>query len=363
MTERCGVPYESLRRKNGSWDATRWSTLFAAASISLLSAVGCSGEKDGACEDGETRTCTGLNECSGRQICESGRWAACNCPASSGVGGAGGTGHEDLPAVSGAAGTLSALPEIGGPCDEDGDCPEPAFCLGPTGAKLFGGGAPSGVCVADCTEDASACDAFRGAACIDTSPVADGPGTTRLCLERCEFAGADLEQKCHRRVDVACEELEGSDGEGFCRPLCSVDAECGDRRCDRRLGVCRSAELVTPDTRFGSECDAEAEEPGCVGVCLELDDALAVCSHRCVFGSADDCAALGEDQPSACQFVSPGGTIGDIGYCGELCDCNDECTAPSAICAAFADATLENVFGHLGSCAPAGAAGEGLPCL
>ncbi|MBN1609380.1 MAG: hypothetical protein JW940_22305 [Polyangiaceae bacterium] len=128
-----------------------------------------------------------------------------------------------------------------------------------------------------------------------------------------------------------------------------TDSECGELRCDRLQGVCRPAEVVTPDLHFGADCDASAEEPECSGLCLELNEQYAVCSHRCTFGDASDCADGGSKLPSACVLVSPGAALGDVGYCAELCDCNDDCASEAAICTAFHDEVLEDTFGYQGA--------------
>jgi hypothetical protein len=264
--------------------------------------------------------------------------------------------------TAGASGARKELSRLGGECDADNDCPEGATCLTADDHELFGGGAPHGVCTADCSKDADACDAFDQAVCVDTT--AAGGSERALCLEACDFGDPEaLESKCHGRLDVACEELDDT---SFCRPLCMTDADCGVLGCDRLDGVCRSAELVTPDLHFGTECDADAEEPGCSGLCLELDAQYAICSHRCTFGDASDCAAAGSKLPSACVLVSPGGTLGDVGYCAELCDCNDDCASAAGICASFDDEVLEDTFGYLGSCTSAfedsDSPNKGLPC-
>jgi hypothetical protein len=235
----------------------------------------------------------------------------------------------------------------------------------PDGGSLFGGGPASGVCTADCTADARTCEGFESAVCVDTSAPSTSPGNSALCLESCDFGSAGDQSKCHGRDDVACELLSSGEA-GFCRPVCTVDSDCGTLGCDRRQGVCRDASLVVANTGFAATCNPEAAEPGCSGLCLELADDFAACSHRCVFGTSFDCAQSSGEQPAACVFVSPGASLGDIGFCAELCDCNDECTSETFVCRPFDDETLETVFGYLGACGAAtdsgGASVEGIPC-
>jgi hypothetical protein len=61
--------------------------------------------------------------------------------------------------------------------------------------------------------------------------------------------------------------------------------------------------------------------------------------------------------------ASEGGGIADVGYCGELCDCDDDCIEPSFVCDAFDDENLERSFGRLGVCTdPALVTNRKLPC-
>ncbi|MDX2053341.1 MAG: hypothetical protein SFV15_13170 [Polyangiaceae bacterium] len=89
----------------------------------------------------------------------------------------------------------------------------------------------------------------------------------------------------------------------------------------------------------------------CDGLCVSLAQSYAVCSQRCKFGQSYDCQNT--TTPSgACTFASAEGTLGDTGFCGQLCDCNSQCSQPSAVCDPFANRDLEQTFGKLGVCAP-----------
>jgi hypothetical protein len=89
----------------------------------------------------------------------------------------------------------------------------------------------------------------------------------------------------------------------------------------------------------------------CDGLCVQLNDKSAVCSHPCVFGETSECApSSGGLRRGGCLFVTEHGTIGDLGYCGELCDCNDDCIEPTFVCDAFDNADLERAFGRKGAC-------------
>ena len=90
----------------------------------------------------------------------------------------------------------------------------------------------------------------------------------------------------------------------------------------------------------------------CDGLCVSLAPSEAQCSRRCVFGDLTECAvASGGLRRGGCLFVTTGGGLGDLGYCGELCDCTADCTAPGFVCDAF-DASLERAFGRKGVCTP-----------
>jgi hypothetical protein len=239
--------------------------------------------------------------------------------------------------------------------------------------------------VADCNEDAQRCDAFDDAVCV---PVAGFDGAQRedvdedggvvdedagfggtpsegvaMCFERCTV-GADPEDKCHGRADVACEALsDDAPTDGFCRPLCASDADCEDRSCDVRTGACVDAPSV-PDTELGRKCSRERGADGCSGLCVSLSDDYNACGHRCAFGQPGDCAPLQSAAPrGGCLFTSPMGTIGDIGFCAELCDCAVDCSHPDAICDGFTDPELARVFGRAGVCTPPELVlGEALEC-
>jgi hypothetical protein len=168
---------------------------------------------------------------------------------------------------------------------------------------------------------------------------------------------------------------------GYCRPVCATDSDCPSGYCDpvhaacvpqlrldRTLGrQCGAAESDgggaadsankdgAADGAAEADADGAAAEGGqgllCDGLCVRLDDATSVCSHRCVFGEMTECAASsGGLRRGGCVFASVGGGIGDVGYCAELCDCSDDCIEPTFVCDAFDDAGLEAAFGRKGVC-------------
>ncbi|MBN2205210.1 MAG: hypothetical protein JW767_09335, partial [Thermoleophilia bacterium] len=249
----------------------------------------------------------------------------------------------------------TAPERLGAPCDSDGDCTAPATCVGPGATAFLGGGLARGACLVDCTEGAAACDAFSNAVCVDTSPPGS-EGERAFCFEGCRFGSLE-QSKCEGRTDAACERLEGGDGdEGFCRPMCAADGDCGDGRvCDPRLGACIPETSELPEFELGAACVTESESEDCAGVCLGAAGETGVCTARCVFGSREPCGDAAER--SACLLTTPGGTVGDVGYCVALCDCDGDCTTSETGCVPLGDATLEAVFGARGVCAVGGEGG------
>ncbi len=265
----------------------------------------------------------------------------------------------DCPPSGGSGGSASEAirPALGAPCETDEECPTGALCLSDSDTGFFGGGIPSGMCVAECSEDASRCEDFQHAVCVDTASE-DG-GAEAYCFPACAYGVVDAD-KCGQRTNIACDSLSLGEDAGFCRPFCLSDEDCPGRACDRRLGVCMETSVVDDD--FGLPCSPDENETGCTGLCVSLSDDYAVCSHACVFGTIDSCSSAGPTS-ALCAFAAPGGSIGDLGYCGELCDCNDDCSHPKSVCDPFTEATRE-LLGRAGVCAPSsGAEGvQGVDC-
>jgi hypothetical protein len=254
------------------------------------------------------------------------------------------------------AGAPAPKPKLGKTCTQDSQCPSGAFCSTQHAGELFGGTAAVGTCVADCASSADACDAFEGAVCVGVSVTDDGEdagvesSAGALCFASCTVGKSDSET-CGGQ-GLACAPLTAADPtHGFCRPICASDGDCGRGVCDPRHGVCR--ERVARDTTFGRSCHPDGEA-SCDGLCVSLSTDFAECSRRCVFGATSECApASGGLRRGGCLFTTPSGGLGDLGYCGELCDCKDDCTDPNAVCDAFEDADLENAFGRKGVCTAA----------
>jgi len=279
---------------------------------------------------------------------------------------------------------MTAPQPLGGPCDDDAGCPAGAFCLSPREPLWLGGAPPHGLCVADCSLGAGRCDAFEDAVCVDATVAgaglasddpdagadvdADAGGVgldasvTALCFERCTL-GTASSPKCHDQPSVACERLApGPANAGYCRPLCTVDADCSTGRCDLLNGTCTPAGGAST-RNLGRACTEDTSDE-CGALCVSIDDAPALCSHRCVFGSPADCAPSGAPgRYAGCVLTSRGGGIGDVGYCAQLCDCPDDCGSPTQVCDPFQDDVLESTLGRSGTCtAPELALHEPLIC-
>ncbi len=236
--------------------------------------------------------------------------------------------------------------KLGQACNADVDCQAPAFCLNQGSDRFFGGGSALGVCVADCSSDPSTCSQFASAECVPVST--DGSGAA-LCFEACSF-GKESADKCQNRDNLICDQLPGqSANQGFCRPICELDSDCGTRRCDRLHGVC--VDNATEAGEFGKSCDMQAAASSCNGVCLRLTSDYDVCSHRCKFGQRIDCQTA-NGAAGACVFSATSGTLDDTGFCGQLCNCNTECSHAQAVCDPFGNLDLEQTFGKKGVCAP-----------
>lgn len=324
-----------------------------------------------ACTPGLIQSCSGARACAGKKAClgSPAYWSACQCDSAPDAG---------IP--------QPAVPELGGACRQTADCAIAATCLLPTSTQLFGGAPPDGICVATCKADAD-CSAFSNAVCVDMLSAGTDAGaggasaSSGLCFERCKL-GDSPAVKCHAGARVACAPIgQAGTTDGFCRPVCASDADCASGSCDPKRGVCVTTPIA--DRTFGLACEPSAAEGGaggatsnesdagaggvendagassstsnvvCDGQCVTLNGSSSVCSRRCVFGNTSECApASGGQRRGACAFVTPGGSIGDLGYCAELCDCKDDCIDPTFTCDAFDDKNLENAFGRKGACTP-----------
>lgn len=309
------------------------------ALLSIFSA-GCSSANDTPaadrpeCADSEERACIDDGGCEGTAICVGGIWSECACD-------------------KGGGDTKEAL---GGPCVDNSDCSTNAHCLTEEGDEWFGGGPPGGICVADCSLDPLTCESFEGSVCV----LIEDDGDRAYCLQRCSIGDGNVE-KCGERDDIACEPLD-DDGDGFCRPFCTTDDACAGGRCDKRHGTC--VEDLNNVDDFGTSCTLDDDDTGCSGLCVQLspEDSTGYCTHRCRFGSTSPCS--GDSQaPSLCAFAAPQGSLGDIGYCAQLCNCTEECSHPESACDPFTSQSARDLTGSEGVCAPPTGGADELMCV
>jgi hypothetical protein len=272
---------------------------------------------------------------------------------------------------------------IGAECGEDDDCGPLQVCLG-TGTQYLGGSLPTPLCSLRCDDDPKRCAAFEPSAiCV----VTDDRGTDSTkddvahCLEACDV-GTGPEGKCHERPELACDALSAkaplhsplatmgveAPASGVCRPLCTRDDECAAGHCNPRTGACST--IASEGLGFGAQCDPDAEEPGCAGICVDVEG-VGICSQRCKLGDAKDCSNASGDTPGLCLFAEESsGSVSDVGFCDELCNCSDDCTHPDTFCEAFPDSRLRVNTGRAGMCKPRGSmsadgglSGELVTCL
>lgn len=273
------------------------------------------------------------------------------------LGDAGDAGGGVLVDDGGGGGVISSRTPFGKPCLKDGDCGGRGIvCLSSDSKALGGGGPPNGMCVADCSSDPTVCQN------LDPSATCVGFSNTPVvayCLQRCVIGAVQTgDEKCHSRLDVACFQGNDPSGEGFCSPQCRNDKDCGTRKCDLSSGLCMDAKDVTGTLPIGSPCDSGLTKDPCVGFCLPLNPNDAgtgpgMCTGFCPLGSL----GCGSDPAStapptaACLFAytSSDEDTGDLGICGALCDCNDDCKTKGRVCRAF-PANQAAGYGRAGYC-------------
>jgi hypothetical protein len=106
----------------------------------------------------------------------------------------------------------------------------------------------------------------------------------------------------------------------------------------------------------------EDDDPDpCQGFCIASDEERTegFCTAFCTFTLAfSGCGWDGVSQnPNAgCLYstiLSQNDLgIGDVGICGTLCDCNDDCALSGERCVDESAGTIETIFGRVGYCRP-----------
>jgi hypothetical protein len=317
--------------------------------------AGCSGNGSStatACPAGRSISCTGESGCAGHQVCldDGSGYDACVC---------GGDGT--FPS----AGPNSGL--LGATCEGDGDCRTGLSCLTASSTGIDGEGPSAGLCVVECAGDDSTCaELDEGATCVTLDDRGSSSATddAAFCLPGCTLGEPDAnDDKCRGRLDLVCAERTAGTGEGYCRPACRSDIDCGDRKCNLRTGFC--ADTLPEGDPIGSACDPSA--PECAGGCIDHGSSFAQCSGVCRLGTPG-CGQGNADGPPFdfyCYLDPAGeGGEGDLGYCAKVCDCNDECGRADAVCEPRQ--SLAEATGRKGVCASAEFASGGprpnIPC-
>jgi hypothetical protein len=283
----------------------------------------------------------------------------------------------------GGSGGAAATANIGAECEADGDCGSGLICI-TADSTIFGSGGPAGgLCSRECEADA---DCGNAAYCVPFEEDA----TSGYCIEACETGSAG-EPKCHQRSNVACGLLglvptttactsrddcgsgqlcdteAGTCGDIVpgCVPTCGGDFDCGSGQyCSFATGLCTDGSGSGLD--IGELCDPAAATNPCSGFCSATNEAgtEGICSALCTLSpTLAGCGWSGEGAAdAACLFgtvLSPEGDLGagDIGLCGVLCDCNDDCNAENDRCVDETGGDVLSLFGRNGYCRPL-AAGE-----
>jgi hypothetical protein len=273
-------------------------------------------------------------------------------------GGGGNITPDDGSAGTGGKASVGSA-KVGRACVRDIDCAAQGLtCLTPASSEIFGGGPAGGLCAADCSADPTICQKLdTNSICVSFSDASDGPA---YCLEACTVgASGATTTKCHGRVDMACDD-QGSPtvGDGFCRPTCRSDADCGDRKCGLGTGLCVDASEITGTLPIGSPCDPNATKDPCSGVCVPLTQATngpGMCGGLCTLGAPGGCGAdtsSSEPPAAVCLFGLTDATpdSGDLGLCGQLCNCDSECKASGRVCRPFTADGEADQLGFPGYC-------------
>lgn len=279
-----------------------------------------------------------------------------------GAGGSAGSGGSRFDTDSGRPSGRSPL---GTPCLEDVDCPQSGLvCLAQGGSDFLGGGPSNGMCAYPCATTTECRDIDPSAVCVlidDGGTPRDGTDDIAFCFAGCTLGPIEPGGvKCDGRLDVACVPRAAGTSEGYCQPACTGDSDCGARVCDLSLGVCVDAEDRQQGSPIGAECNLDED---CAGICLPLTDTSSVCSGICSMGVAGCGAEPGTSALDAFCLLSPQAhDEGDLGYCSQLCDCNEDCLHPDMICEAVGG--LDRAAGRLGFCFPREFSddGIGIPC-
>jgi len=293
-----------------------------------------------------------------------------------GAGGIVGNGTGAAVSVAGAPGTggSGVVPTTGGvlgmPCQSNANCKTGLTCLTSAGSEFDGGGVPNGLCSLDCSADITAANATTCASLGATVICLQITASTAYCVESCNLGPPVASQtKCQNRRDMACAD-PGGVGVGYCQPTCRGDFDCAGRTCDLGSGVCTGPISAARKLPIGAKCDPNAMTDICTGACVGVSDGptstFGFCSGTCRLGEIG-CGlnpATAGARASYCLFpADQASDFGDLGFCAELCDCNDDCANPDFVCSPVQGLSMP--AGHIGACGPpdaSGDAGRGIAC-
>jgi hypothetical protein len=252
---------------------------------------------------------------------------------------------------------------VGKPCTKDSECATGLHCFTTASDSLGSGGPAGGLCSLDCAARGQPdCARVDGASVCST----DQTGKFSFCLEQCDIGTPDGGAKCHDRPDMACTPPQFG-GSPSCVPTCRGDYDCAGRVCAPLTGLCSATKQGT--SPIGAACDPDGNTTDCMGSCVSLGNSLATtnnsfCTSPCALGSPGQC---GHDPAStgptdtACVFAfSQSENTGDVGDCGQLCDCDSDCRNPGFICN-----PKDAQEGRMGACVPKltfNGVTPGLPC-
>jgi hypothetical protein len=296
------------------------------------------------------------------------------------LGGGGGGGKSGAAGKGGTGGSGTFVPNtssLGAVCNDDDDCADSRLTCLKSDDLEDGSGPPNGLCTLTCETDGACLEFTDDAYCVD---LGDGS----YCIEGCTTGGS-FEPKCQQRADFSCsllglvtgtEECESSTECGpnqlcgdtglcgdivtACLPTCGGDFDCdAGQFCDFASGFC-VAEKPT-GLSIGSPCNPQATTDPCDGFCVPTPaggtqgKCEAFCSlSESLIGCGWDGSGRAE---AACLFgtiLSPPGDYGtgDLGICGQLCDCNEDCRIRDEYCIDDFDGAVAGIWGRNGYCRP-----------
>jgi hypothetical protein len=105
----------------------------------------------------------------------------------------------------------------------------------------------------------------------------------------------------------------------------------------------------------GSACTNDCGDNLCAEFASTDGLTTRMCTKPCTIGSLPSCDWQGPGSGLAQSFCLFSATvdavaIGDLGYCGQLCDCTAQCSNQDTVCVAAASPGFTQATGRLGYC-------------